>query len=168
MQASLVRITGIAAVLAAFGILGSYWLTEERKRAYPALKWWAYVGNNFPLMLTFVGMYVFLGEAGRPWGLLGFIAAAVGSILMTYPDPIGTRDGYGIGSGLLGLAIGLIAIGGVRSGVLPVWVSALWGGAVLLGIPGMLISSARMASYVLGGISFSLGLIAAGYFMMAG
>lgn len=167
MQVGLYRVTAVAAVVSALSILGSYWLTQERKRAHPALTWWAYVGNNFPLLIAFLGMYIFLGEQGQPWGLLGLVAGAAGTIYASYPGPDGNRDGFGLGPGLIALAILLFAVGSLTSGVLPVWVAVLWGGTVLLGIPGMLSETLATVSYVLGGVSFSLGLLAAAYFMVA-
>lgn len=166
MGESVFDVTGVAAILAALGILGSYWLTEERKERYPGLRWWAYVGNNFMLMLAFFGMYVFFGPDAGALGYVGFVAAALGSVVTTYPEPIGGLDGYQIGSGLFGLGIALAAIVSYSTGSFPPWLSGVWAASIVLGIPGMVSTAVRTLSYFLGGLSFSLGLLAAGYFML--
>ena len=84
----------------------------------------------------------------------------------TYIGSIAGIDAKQLGRGLIALSILFISVGTWQAGIFPSWIPALWIATIILGIPGMFLKSWRVLSYLLGGVPFSLGLIAAGYFML--
>ena len=165
--AMLFQITGLAAILSGASTLFSYWLIEGRKEKYPFLAWWVYTANAFFMVLAFLGIHLFQEEGSGLWGLAAFLFALTGNMFTTYTGKIAGMNANQLGRGLIALAIISISVGTWQAMVFPVWVPALWLATIILGVPGMFLKSWRVLSYILGGVPFSLGLIAAGYFMLS-
>lgn len=160
------QLTGLAGILAGLGVLGSYGLTKERKERYPAASWWVYSGNNYLLVLALLGFYLWMVESAPNWGSLAFVVGLAGVIALAYPRPIAGIEAEQIGSLLLALAVALLTVGSLASGAFPIWVSGLWAAAFLFGLPGLVFTRLRTLGYVLGGIPYSLGFIAAGALLL--
>ena len=162
----LFKLTGLAGVLSGASTLFSYWLSEGRKDKYPFLTWWVYTANAFFIVIAFLGIYVFQVEGVGLWGLAAFLFSLFGNMFTTYIGSIAGIDAKQLGRGLIALSILFISVGTLQAGIFPSWVPALWLASIVLGIPGMILKSWRVLSYLFGGVPFSLGLIAAGYFML--
>lgn len=105
-------------------------------------------------------------EFAPTWGSLAFLVGLAGVIALACPREIAGTEAAQLGSLLLALAVALLTVGSLASGAFPIWVSGLWAAACLLGLPGLVFTRLRTLGYVLGGVPFSLGFIAAGALLL--
>ena len=149
-----IRWSGVAAILAGIFTLSG---TILELNPTPSLSW-VYLVLTLTTIITLVGIYLFHKEATGALGLVGFIVALAGNLLLIYPNPI-------IGGSVYALGLLLIGIAALNANSFPRWIPWLWIAAPLIGIPGFMLSDLESILFLLGSAAFALGFIGAGYTM---
>ncbi len=156
-SATLIRLGGLAAILA--GILrgvNSFFPSNAPSDAIATL----YLITDIFILLGMTGMYGFLHQDSRFWGLFGFILAVTGiAIIRT-----GTIAGvylYPIGALCFTVGLSLFAVGSWIARKLPRWVSVFWVLSTIIGFIGYFIPGLNLL-FVLSGVIFGVGFVGAG------
>lgn len=161
----LLQIGGISAILLGpLSVLGTF-LNEEIEKKYPALEWYYFVNNIF-MLLAFLGLYIFLAEKGGLWALAAFLTALVAVMFMSRPGKVFGMEPWEFGGAIIALATIFIAIASYIAGQFPPIVPGLLLAGIIFGIPSMFVKSFQRTGFILGGIGFGIGMVAAGYFML--
>ena len=156
--------SGAASVLAGiFTILGSLIAAFGGNES---LTWIFGLGNIFTLF-ALIGIYGVQVETSGWLGLVGFILASAGNLLLVGGEQ---QTLAGMNFVLLGSSVsslGLIILGAaiLKSKVFPKVVPFLWILAPLVGIPGMMSGGLENFFVALAGVVFGLGFVTAGYYL---
>lgn len=90
-------------------------------------------------------------------GLLGFLAAFVGNLVMIV-------DSF-IGASLYSLGLIILAVATLKAHKFPRWVPILWILTIVLGFPGFFSESLEDVAFTAGGVILGLAFIGAGHTM---
>ena len=157
-KASLIRLGGIAAVLA--GILRGFASFIPATTPDAALQLLYLLTDIFILLGIFALYGVGYKDTGK-LGFLGFLIAVAGLLVIRSSKAITGVDLYP--AGWLIFSLGLIILG-IRlwlANILPSWVVGLWSLSVLVGIIGYFVPSLDLL-FVAAGLMFAIGYAAAG------
>jgi hypothetical protein len=157
-KASLVRLGGIAAVLA--GILRA--ISSFIPATFPdaALQVLYILTDLFILLGVFALFGVRYQEIGK-FGFLGFFIAVVGLLVIRSSKAITGVDLYPAGSLIFSLGLILLGIRLWLAKVLPIWVVGLWSLSVFAGILVYFVPLLEFLT-VVAGLLFAIGFAAAG------
>jgi hypothetical protein len=116
-----------------------------------------YVVSNVATLIALVGIYLFQRNSAGVFGLIAFVVAFVGALLLTFD--------YNLEMSTMIYALGLIliAIAALRAGSFPKWVPWVWLAATIIGIPGTFLPDLQDTLFLLGAILFGAGFIGAGF-----
>ncbi|MFN2160212.1 MAG: hypothetical protein ACK2TW_09700 [Anaerolineales bacterium] len=157
-------LSGAASILA--GILTVIGSLIASSGGNGSLTWIFGLGNIFTLF-ALIGIYgVQVGKSGW-WGLIGFVLASTGNLLLVGGEEqtLAGMNFVLLGSSFSSLGLILLAIGSLRSRAFPRLAPFLWILAPLVGIPGMIAGGLANLFVTLAGVIFGLGFIAAGYYL---
>lgn len=144
-----VRWSGVAAIIT--GILGIV-LAFEVGQTAP----WLYVVSNVATLIALVGIYFYQKDSAGIFGLIAFLVALVGALLLTFSFNLDTS------TMVYALGLILIAIAALRAGSFPKWIPWIWLAATIIGIPGTFLPDFQQILFVLGAVCFGVGFIGAG------
>ena len=157
-------LSGIASILAGvLTILGSLIAFTGGNES---LIWIFGLGNIFTLF-ALIGIYGVQVEKSGWIGLVGFILASTGNMLLVGGEgqTLAGINFIMLGSSISSLGLILLAAGTFRSKAFPRLVPVLWILAPLVGIPGMAAGGLASLFVALAGVIFGSGFIAAGYYL---
>ena len=164
--ATLIQLCGLSAILAGLFSIATTLIPEETERRYPALEW-VYTSNNFFLLLSFLGIYLFQVAGSGIWGLIGFLLGVLGALFSMRSTKTAGMEGYEFGGIFIALALIFLSIGSWLAGQFPIWIPGLWMLSILLGLPALFIKTYNRLGFILGGIPFGLGMIGAGFYLFS-
>lgn len=145
-----VRWSGVAAVVTGiFGIAAALGASASAP--------WVYAVSNVATLIALIGIYLFQREAAGVFGLIAFLVAFAGALMMTFD--------YALETSTMVYALGLIliAIAALRAGSFPKWIPWMWLAATIVGIPGTFLPDLQQTLFLLGAILFGAGFIGAGF-----
>jgi hypothetical protein len=144
-----VRWSGVAAIITGiFGIIAALGTGASAP--------WIYVVSNVATVIALLGIYLFQRESAGVFGLIAFLVAFAGALLLTF--------NYALEMSTMVYALGLVllAIAALRAGSFPRWVPWMWLAATIVGIPGTFLPDLQNTLFLLGAILFGVGFIGAG------
>ncbi len=118
---------------------------------------WLYLASTILTIVALIGIYLYLRAGAGVWGLLGFIVALLGNVLLFFIDD------FTIGGGVYALRLILLAVGALQANRFAAWVPWMWIIAPVIGVPGLFLSSLADVLLLLGSIAFAAGFIGAGW-----
>lgn len=163
-KGELFKWSGAASILAGiFTILGSFIASSGGNES---LTWIFGLGNIFTLF-ALIGIYGVQAETSGWLGLVGFILASAGNMLLVGGDQqtLAGMNFVLLGSSVSSLGLIILAAATLRSKVFPKVVPLLWILAPLVGIPGMISGGLANFFVAMAGVIFGLGFVAAGYYL---
>ena len=130
---------------------------------------WGFLLAGLATQFGLLGIYaVQIPESGWP-GLIGFALALSGNAFFIAPEgSIGGVNTGQLGGGLYAMGLLFLAIGTWRAGKFPRWIPALWLLAIVVGLPAFFVEAIQALAFLLGGVLFGVGFIAAGYWLWSG
>lgn len=149
-----IRWSGIAAILAGVFTLAG---TILELNPTPSLTW-IYLVLTLTTIIALVGIYIYQKESAGTLGLVGFIVALAGNLLLFLPDPI-------IGGSVYALGLLLVGVAALKADSFPHWIPWLWVAAPLIGIPGFMLPDLESILFLLASAAFAFGFFGAGYSM---
>ena len=144
-----VRWSGVAAVIT--GILGIVLAFEVGQNAP-----WLYMVSNVVTLIALVGIYFYQKDSAGIFGLIAFLVALIGALLLTFSFNLETS------TMVYALGLILIAIAALRANSFPKWIPWIWLAATIIGIPGTFLPNLQQILFVLGAVCFGIGFIGAG------
>jgi hypothetical protein len=155
---TLTRLGGLAAILA--GILrGANSFVPSNAPSSGAIAI-LYLMTDIFILLGIIGIYEFLHQHSRLWGLWGFLLAVIGiAIIRT-----GTIAGvylYPIGALCFTAGLSSFAVGAWITRMLPRWVPIFWILSTIIGFIGYFVPGLKVL-FTLSGIIFGIGFAGAG------
>jgi len=157
-KASLIRLGGTVAVLA--GVLRGIASLLPVTTPDVALQLLYIVTDVFILLGTFALYGIQHTETGK-LGLLGFLMAVVGLLIIRSSKAITGVNLYPAGSLIFSLGLIILGIRLWRANILPSWVVGLWSLSVLAGMIVFFAPSLDLL-FILAGLLFAIGFAAAG------
>jgi hypothetical protein len=160
----LFKLSGAASVLAGLlTILGSLIAVSGGNES---LTWIFGLGNIFTLF-ALIGIYGVQAVKSGWLGLVGFILASAGNMLLVGGEQqtLAGMDFVVLGSSVSSLGLIILATAMLRSNVFPKFVAMLWILAPLVGIPGMMAGGLENFFVAMAGVVFGLGFVTAGYYL---
>jgi hypothetical protein len=145
-----VRWSGVAAAITGiFGILAALGTGDSAP--------WVYAVSNIATVFALVGIYIFQRQKAGTFGMIAFLVALGGALLVTFA--------FNTETSTLIYAVGLIliAIVALRAKSFPAWVPWLWLAATIIGIPGTFMMDLQETLFLVGAILFGAGFIGAGW-----
>ena len=99
-------------------------------------------------------------------GLAGFVAAAIGQASIVGPDSdYAGVNIYATASAVIGIGLAIMSVAMLLFGRFPRFIPALWIGSLLVGLGSVVLPGRPAAAFLLAGILFALGFLAAGVFL---
>jgi hypothetical protein len=144
-----VKWSGVAAIITGiFGIIAALGTGASAP--------WIYWVSNIATLIALVGIYLFQKDSAGVFGLIAFLVAFAGALLLTFD--------YNLETSTMVYAFGLIliAIAALIAGAFPKWVPWMWLAATIVGIPGTFLPDLQNTLFLLGAILFGAGFIGAG------
>jgi hypothetical protein len=144
-----VKWSGVAAIITGiFGIIAALGTGASAP--------WIYWVSNIATLIALVGIYLFQKDSAGVFGLIAFLVAFAGALLLTFD--------YNLETSTMVYAFGLIliAIAALIAGAFPKWVPWMWLVATIVGIPGTFLPDLQNTLFLLGAILFGAGFIGAG------
>lgn len=118
---------------------------------------------DISLLFGLIGIYAAECERLGWLGLIGFVVAATGIATIVGPDAdIFGINIYSTAVRVIGFGLAIMSIAMLWSGRIPRWIPALWIGSLLAGVAATAVPDAKQAAFLLAGILFALGFLAAG------
>jgi hypothetical protein len=145
----IVRWSGVAAIVTGiFGVIAALGTGASAP--------WIYTVSNVATLIALIGIYLFQKDSAGIFGLVAFLVAFAGALLLTFA--------YNLETSTIIYALGLIliAIAALRAGSFPKWVPWMWLAATIVGIPGAFLPDLQQTLFLLGAILFGAGFIGAG------
>ena len=109
------------------------------------------------IAIALVGIYFFQKDEAGVLGLIGFLAAFIGNLVILID--------FFIGGSMYSLGLILLAAASLRARKFPRWVGTFWILTILIGFPGFFIESLEDAAFVAGAVFLGLAFAGAGYTM---
>ena len=135
-------VTGVFGIIAALG-------------AGPSASW-VYTVSNIATLIALIGIYFFQKNSAGTFGLIAFLVAFGGALLLTFAYNLETS------TMIYALGLILIAIAALRAGSFPRWVPLIWLAATIVGIPGTVLPDFQQTLFLIGAVLFGAGFIGAG------
>ena len=148
---SFFRISGAAAILAAVSTIGGT-IVEVNPASNQE---WIYFVSTLATVLALSGIYFLQKDAAGTLGLIGFLVALAGNLLLFIPDPVIGGSVYALGLVILGIAI-------IRGKVFASWIGWLWIISPILALPGFALPNLQSVLFLTGAIVSALGFLGAG------
>ena len=120
-----------------------------------------YILTDVFILLGIFALYGIQYKETGKLGLLGFLIAVVGMLVIRSSKAITGVNLYPAGSLIFSLGLILLGIRLWRANVLPSWVVGLWSLSVLVGIIAYFVPSLDLL-FVVAGLMFAIGFAAAG------
>jgi hypothetical protein len=144
-----IRWSGVASfVTGIFGIIGALGTGESAP--------WIYTVSNIATIITLIGVYIFQRDFAGVFGLIAFLVALAGALLLTFAYTFETS------TMVYAFGLVLIAISALRAASFPKWVPWMWLAVTIVGIPGTFLPNLQDTLFLLGAILFGAGFIGAG------
>lgn len=144
-----IRWSGVASIVTGiFGIIAALGTGETAP--------WIYTVSNIATIIALIGVYLFQREKAGIFGLIAFLVAFAGALLLTFSYSLETS------TMVYALGLVLIAISALRSASFPKWIPWMWLAAIIVGIPGTFLPNQQDILFLLGAILFGAGFIGAG------
>lgn len=144
-----VRWSGVAAVITGvFGIIAALGAGASAS--------WVYIVSNIATLIALIGIYLFQKNSAGVFGLIAFLVAFAGALLLTFAYNLETS------TMIYALGLILIAIAALRAGSFPKWVPWMWLAATIVGIPGTFLPDLQQTLFLIGAILFGAGFVGAG------
>ena len=144
-----IRWSGVAAIVTGvFGIIAALGAGASAP--------WVYIVSNIATLIALIGIYLFQKKSAGLFGLIAFLVAFVGALLLAFDYNLETS------TMIYALGLILIAIAALRASSFPKWVPWMWLAATIIGIPGTFLPDLQQTLFLLGAILFGAGFIGAG------
>lgn len=167
-SSTLIKWSGLAAIVAGVGTaLLSAASPLAPEGGSPVA--WGFLLAGLATQFGLIGIYAVQTREGGWSGLIGFALALSGNAFFIAPEgSIGGVDSGQLGGGIYALGLILLAVGTWRAGKFPRWVPALWLLAIVVALPAFFAESLQAVAFLLGGVFFGAGFVAAGYWLWSG
>jgi len=116
---------------------------------------WLFILSNIATLLALIGIYLFQRDSAGVFGLIAFLVAFAGALLLTFAYSDFSPMIYALG-------LVLLAIAALRAASFPKWVPWMWLAATIVGIPGIFLPDLQNTLFLLGAILLGVGFIGAG------
>lgn len=114
------------------------------------------------ILLGLLGIYLKVHESAGKLGFMGFLPAVIGTAIIAGPgDKIGDFDVYVLGATMISIGLSIFGLAVFKLGRLFQIAAILWIVSCLVGIGGFALGTPE--TFTIAGVTFGLGLIAAGY-----
>jgi hypothetical protein len=156
---NLIRLGGLAAIIA--GVvrgLNSFLPNSTTGVTIELL----YLFTDLLILLGMVGLYGFQHRESGAWGLLGFLLAILG-IVMIRSGAISGVNLYPAGAFIFTVGLSVFAVGSWIASKLPRWVSVFWVLSTVVGVVGYFVPRVDFILFVCSGVFFGVGFAGAGF-----
>ncbi len=154
----LIRSSGMFAVAA--GVLNVL-SALPRRIPEPALPW-VRRSADVSALVGLTGIYLFLRESIGTFGLIAFVVSVVGVLML-----VGSFR-YDVAVTIYALGVLLLAIAGLGTESLPLWIPVSWILAPVLALPGLAIPELGDAFSLMAAIAYGAGFVGAGIVLVSG
>ncbi|HKY84931.1 MAG TPA: hypothetical protein VJ160_08920 [Anaerolineales bacterium] len=167
-SSTLIKWSGLAAIVAGAGtLLLSAASPSAPDSGSPVV--WGFLLTGLMTQFGLIGIYAVQIRESSWQGLIGFVLALSGNAFFILPETsIGGVNTGQVGGGIYALGLLLLAVGTWRARKFPRWIPALWLLAIVVGLPAFFAQGLQAVAFLLGGVLFGAGFIAAGYWLWSG
>lgn len=164
MTQTVLRLAGASAAVGGALRIAAAWIPPTGTPELELL----YFVIDATLLLGLFGVYASEHQRIGWLGLIGFVIAAIGQASIVGPD--GDYDGiniYATAVAVIGIGLAIMSVAMLLFGRFPRFIPAIWIGSLLVGLGSVVLPGKPIVAFLLAGILYALGYLAAGIFLFS-